>query len=129
MQLTSWSDPAPNKLVLAVANALAAKLGVTPALISSCWPSILISASCRITRENATRAIIGFRNRPSGSQVTRDQVLAHARALVDATDLPVSVDLESGFGATVNDVAETRLDRYRKTRSRIAGIYGNRGQP
>jgi 2-methylisocitrate lyase-like PEP mutase family enzyme len=34
-------------------------------------------------------------------------VLAHARAIVDATDLPVSVDFESGFGATANDVAET----------------------
>ena len=40
-------------------------------------------------------------------RITRDQTLAHARAIVDATDLPVSVDLESGFGATVNDVAET----------------------
>src|SRR3974377_1407955 len=32
---------------------------------------------------------------------------ATARAIVDATDLPVSVDFESGFGATANDVAET----------------------
>src|SRR6516165_2187885 len=40
-------------------------------------------------------------------RITRDQALAHARAIIDATDLPVSVDLESGFGATANDVAET----------------------
>src|SRR5215471_4091833 len=40
-------------------------------------------------------------------RITRDQALAHARAIVDATDLPVSADLESGFGATANDVAET----------------------
>ena len=39
--------------------------------------------------------------------ITRDQALAHARAIIDATDLPVSADLESGFGATANDVAET----------------------
>jgi len=41
--------------------------------------------------------------------ITRDQALAHARAIVDATDLPVSADLESGFGATAKDVAETYL--------------------
>ena len=40
-------------------------------------------------------------------RITRDQALAHARAIIDATDLPVSADLESGFGATANDVAET----------------------
>ena len=38
-------------------------------------------------------------------RITCDQ--AHARAIVDATDLPVSADLERGFGATANDVAET----------------------
>lgn len=36
--------------------------------------------------------------------VTRDQALANARAIVDATDLPVSADLEDCFGP---DVAET----------------------
>jgi 2-methylisocitrate lyase-like PEP mutase family enzyme len=30
--------------------------------------------------------------------LTRDEALAHARAIVDATDLPVSADLEKGFG-------------------------------
>jgi 2-methylisocitrate lyase-like PEP mutase family enzyme len=40
-------------------------------------------------------------------RITRDQAFAHARAIVDATDLPVSADLESGFGATAKDVAET----------------------
>jgi hypothetical protein len=39
--------------------------------------------------------------------ITRDQALAHARAIVGATDLPVSADLESGFGGTPKDVAET----------------------
>ena len=39
--------------------------------------------------------------------ITREQALAHARAIVDATDLPVSADLESGFGATPREVAET----------------------
>ena len=39
--------------------------------------------------------------------ITRDQALAHARAIVSATDLPVSADLESGFGQRPEDVAET----------------------
>jgi 2-methylisocitrate lyase-like PEP mutase family enzyme len=39
--------------------------------------------------------------------VPRDDVLANARAIVDATDLPVSADLEAGYGRTPADVAET----------------------
>ena len=39
--------------------------------------------------------------------LTRDQALAHARLIVGATDLPVSADLEKGFGDTPEIVAET----------------------
>lgn len=39
--------------------------------------------------------------------VTRDEALVHCAAIVSATDLPVSADLESGFGATPDEVAET----------------------
>jgi 2-methylisocitrate lyase-like PEP mutase family enzyme len=39
--------------------------------------------------------------------LTRDEALAHARLLVDATDLPVSADLEKGFGDAPKVVAET----------------------
>ena len=39
--------------------------------------------------------------------LTRDQALAHARLIVDATDVPVSADLGNGFGATPEVVAET----------------------
>jgi 2-methylisocitrate lyase-like PEP mutase family enzyme len=39
--------------------------------------------------------------------ITRDEALAHARAIVDATDLPVSADLENGFGDDPATVAET----------------------
>ncbi len=40
-------------------------------------------------------------------RLTRDQALAHSRAIVDATDLPVSADLEKGFGDAPEVVAET----------------------
>lgn len=50
--------------------------------------------------------------------LTREEALAHARAIVGATDLPVSADLENGFGATPRDVAET----YRAVAA--AGVVG-----
>jgi 2-methylisocitrate lyase-like PEP mutase family enzyme len=37
----------------------------------------------------------------------REEVLAHAAAVVAATDLPVSSDLENGFGDAPEDAAET----------------------
>jgi 2-methylisocitrate lyase-like PEP mutase family enzyme len=40
-------------------------------------------------------------------QVSRDEALAHAKAIVEATDLPVSADLENGFGDLPSDAAYT----------------------
>jgi 2-methylisocitrate lyase-like PEP mutase family enzyme len=46
--------------------------------------------------------------RPDGAGlVTREETLANARAIVDATDLPVAADLENGFGDSPEAVAET----------------------
>lgn len=39
--------------------------------------------------------------------VSRDEALAHCRAIVDATDLPVAADLENCFGDDPKTVAET----------------------
>ncbi len=39
--------------------------------------------------------------------VTRDEMLAHAQTIVEATDLPVSADLENCFGDEPETVAET----------------------
>jgi 2-methylisocitrate lyase-like PEP mutase family enzyme len=39
--------------------------------------------------------------------VTRDEALAHAAAIVGATDLPVSADLENGFAHDPDGVATT----------------------
>ncbi len=46
---------------------------------------------------------IGLRD----GQTSRDQALAHAREIVDATPLPVSADLENGYGDDPETVAET----------------------
>jgi 2-methylisocitrate lyase-like PEP mutase family enzyme len=39
--------------------------------------------------------------------VSRDEMMEHVRAIVSATDLPVSADLENGFGDDPATVAET----------------------
>jgi 2-methylisocitrate lyase-like PEP mutase family enzyme len=40
-------------------------------------------------------------------QLTREEALHHARAIVQATELPVSADLENGFGDAPEVVAQT----------------------
>ncbi|MCZ6774221.1 MAG: isocitrate lyase/phosphoenolpyruvate mutase family protein [Proteobacteria bacterium] len=48
---------------------------------------------------------IGRRDSIAG--LTRDEILGNARAIVDATHLPVSADLEDGFGSAPETCAET----------------------
>jgi len=45
--------------------------------------------------------------RDSAAGLTRDEVLGNARSIVDATHLPVSADLEDGFGSAPETCAET----------------------
>jgi 2-methylisocitrate lyase-like PEP mutase family enzyme len=45
--------------------------------------------------------------RDGASVVTRDEALANAKAIVDATDLPVAADLENGYGHAPEAAAET----------------------
>src|SRR3982750_988245 len=42
----------------------------------------------------------------SDSQVSRPEVIENCRAIVDATDLPVNVDLENGFAHAPREAAE-----------------------
>jgi 2-methylisocitrate lyase-like PEP mutase family enzyme len=51
-------------------------------------------------------AFAGTLGRRDGN-VRRDEALAHARAVVAAVDLPVSADLENGFGHAASVAAET----------------------
>jgi 2-methylisocitrate lyase-like PEP mutase family enzyme len=55
------------------------------------------------TSSGASAGILGRRD----GKVSRDEALAHARAIVEATDLPVSADLEKGFGDAPSAAAET----------------------
>ena len=45
--------------------------------------------------------------RDGEAALSREDIFANARAIVDATPLPVSADLEDGFGARPDDCAET----------------------
>ena len=47
--------------------------------------------------------------------VSLEDTLDHCRMLVDATPLPVSADLEKGFGDSANSVAETRRPQNRSS--------------
>jgi 2-methylisocitrate lyase-like PEP mutase family enzyme len=51
----------------------------------------------------AKAGVLGKRD----GKVTREEALANARLIVNATDLPVAADLEKGFGDSVGDVSET----------------------
>src|SRR6202008_5095430 len=55
------------------------------------------------TSSGASAGLLGRRD----GKVTREEALAQARVICDATDLPVSADLEKGFGDTPEIVAET----------------------
>jgi len=45
--------------------------------------------------------------RDGTGDVTRDETIANAKAIADATDLPVAADLENGFGDSPEAAAET----------------------
>ena len=55
------------------------------------------------TSSGAAAGVLGRRD----GQITRDEALAQVRIIVAATDLPVSADLEKGFGDAPSVVAET----------------------
>jgi 2-methylisocitrate lyase-like PEP mutase family enzyme len=55
------------------------------------------------TSSGACAGVLGRRD----GTVTREEALAHARLIVAATDLPVSADLEKGFGDAPAVAAET----------------------
>jgi 2-methylisocitrate lyase-like PEP mutase family enzyme len=55
------------------------------------------------TSSAASASAVGRRD----GKLTREEALRHAQLIVEATDLPVSADLENGFGAAPEVVAAT----------------------
>jgi 2-methylisocitrate lyase-like PEP mutase family enzyme len=88
---------------------LALHSGPTPLLLPNPWDAgsakLLASLGFEAlaTTSNGFAATLG---RTDGS-VTRDEALDHAATIVGAVDVPVSADLENGFGHTPDEVADT----------------------
>jgi 2-methylisocitrate lyase-like PEP mutase family enzyme len=57
------------------------------------------------TSSGAQANVLGRRD----GKVTREEALAHCKAIAAATDLPLSADLEKGFGDAPADAAQTIL--------------------
>ena len=57
--------------------------------------------------------------RDGAGEVTRDETLANAKSIADATDLPVAADLENGFGDAPEAAAETI-----RLAGQVAGLVG-----
>src|SRR5262249_7113956 len=71
-----------------------------------------------LTTTSAGRAFTLGR-RDGAGEVTRAETLANARAIAEATDLPVAADLENGFGHTPEAAAETI-----RLAGEVAGLVG-----
>jgi 2-methylisocitrate lyase-like PEP mutase family enzyme len=83
--------------------------GETPLLLPNPWDpgSAKVLAAIGFSALATTSAgYAGTLGRLDGN-VTRDEALVHSRAIVDATDLPVSADLENCFADDPAGVAET----------------------
>jgi 2-methylisocitrate lyase-like PEP mutase family enzyme len=58
---------------------------------------------CLATSSGAAAGVLGRRD----GEISRDEAMTHSLAIASATDLPVSGDLENGFGDRPAHVAET----------------------
>jgi len=83
--------------------------------------SARILASLGFEALTTTSAGLAFTlgKRDGAGEVTLAETLANARAIVDATDLPVAGDLENGFGDTPEAVAQTI-----RLAGEVAGLVG-----
>lgn len=81
----------------------------TPLLMPNAWDpgSARMLAAMRFeaiaTSSGASSAVLGRKD----GQLTRAEAIAHGRSLVENVDIPVSADLENGFGRTPEEVAQT----------------------
>jgi hypothetical protein len=90
------------------------KLTRTPYLGSLNVQAVLWAADCAANRNPLSKTRGSFSNSRAiltapvpAADPTGDEALAHARLIVDATDLPVFTDLEKGFADAPEVVAET----------------------
>ena len=81
-----------------------------PFVLMNAWDAGTARLLAALGAEAIGTTSAGFaftRGLPDGARITREDALAHAEALVAATPLPVSGDLENGYGEAPDHVAET----------------------
>ena len=85
-------------------------LGPSPLLLPNAWDAV----SARIFENAGFRAvgttsagIAAALGMPDGERVSREEMLAVVARIVRAVSLPVSADIEAGYGATIAQVRET----------------------
>jgi 2-methylisocitrate lyase-like PEP mutase family enzyme len=66
---------------------------------------LLAGLGFRALATSSAASAVNIGRRDGG--LTREEALAHARSIVEAVDLPISADLEDGFGDAPEAVAET----------------------
>jgi 2-methylisocitrate lyase-like PEP mutase family enzyme len=83
--------------------------GAAPFVVANPWDAGSAKALEKLgfvalaTSSGGSAAALGKRD----GELTRDEALAHARAVVHAVSVPVSADLENGFGDAPEDCAAT----------------------
>lgn len=80
---------------------------------------ILASMGFKALTTTSAGLAFSLGRRDGAASISRDETLANAKAVVDATDLPVAADLENGFG----DAPETAAETIRLA-AEVAGLAG-----
>ncbi len=79
-------------------------------LLPNAWDiaSVKVFEQAGFPAIGTTSAGIAFANGyPDGQQISRDEMLAQIKRMVAAVDVPVSADIEAGYGPIPDDVAAT----------------------
>lgn len=91
------------------ADFLALHVKGAPLLLGNAWDRgsarVLAQLGFRAIATSSAAFAMTLGRRDYG--VTRLEAVEHGRALVEAVNLPVSADLENGFGVAISDAAET----------------------
>jgi len=85
--------------------------GPDPLIVANPWDagtaSILTALGFQALSTTSGGLAITLGRRDGTASITRDEALANAKSIVDATHLPVAADLENGYGHSPEAVAET----------------------
>jgi 2-methylisocitrate lyase-like PEP mutase family enzyme len=83
--------------------------GPEPFVVGNPWDagSARILAALGFRALSTTSAGLAFSLGKQDGDVSQTEALANAKAIVEATDLPVAADLQNGYGHTPDAVAET----------------------